>query len=89
MKDGTHEDRLVLAIKAVKPLIGAPRMLAGVIAAEAEGLSAAGWSGGPLDGLGGVGELVNLSTAGGLGGTGATNVVPGLAMDKVGRGSNW
>ncbi len=34
LKDGTAENRLVLAIKPVKPLAGAPRMLEELIAAE-------------------------------------------------------
>lgn len=36
LKDGTQEGRLVLAIKPVKPLTGAPGMLADLIAAEAD-----------------------------------------------------
>jgi hypothetical protein len=36
LKDGTQEGRLVLAIKPVKPLTGAPGMLADLVATEAD-----------------------------------------------------
>jgi hypothetical protein len=82
MKEGSHDDRLMVALKVSKPLTGAPGVLASLIATEAAGLSAAGWSGGPVDGLGTVGELVNLSGAGGLGGP-MPGGVPALNMSQV------
>jgi hypothetical protein len=83
MKEGSHDDRLMLALKVSKPLTGAPGVLASLISTEAAGLSAAGWSGGPVDGLGTVGDLVNLSGAGGLGGP-MPGGVPALNMSQVG-----
>lgn len=83
MKEGSHDDRLMLALKVSKPLTGAPGVLAALITSEAAGPSAAGWSGGPVDGLGTVGELVNLSGAGGLGGP-LPEGVPALNMSQVG-----
>jgi hypothetical protein len=88
MKEGSHDDRLMLALKVSKPLTGAPGVLASLIATEAAGLSAAGWSGGPVDGLGTVGELVNLSGAGGLGGP-MPEGVPALNMSQVGGSTIW
>jgi hypothetical protein len=82
MKENSHDDRLMVALKVSKPLTGAPGVLASLIATEAAGLSAAGCSGGPVDGLGTVGELVNLSGAGGLGGP-MSEGVPALNMSQV------
>eukprot|EP00882_Tetradesmus_deserticola_P006573 GHRQ01006917.1.p1 GENE.GHRQ01006917.1~~GHRQ01006917.1.p1 ORF type:complete len:1485 (+),score=562.58 GHRQ01006917.1:723-5177(+) len=86
VKEGSLNDRLLVALKVSKPLAGAPGVLASLIATEAAGLSAAGWSGGPVDGLGTVGELINLSSAGGPGAPVAGDV-PVLDMSQVGGAS--
>lgn len=71
MKDGTHDDRLVLALKVTSPMTGAPHFLSSLIAAEAEGQG-----GGTLDGSGLASGLATLSSGGAL--------APGLASGKVG-----